>query len=401
MFGKLFTMISSFESFALSFTTISVTFLVGLVLYYKWCFSYWKKIGLEYLEPSIPFGNTLDFVIAKKNIGEQFAKFYEQFKIRKVRHGGVYMLTKPFYIPIDPEIVKDIMVKNFNHFVDRGFHVDEEADPLTGNLFGLEGEKWKNLRQKLTATFTSGKMKMMFNTMAKCAEELDVLFKVASSTKEDVDVKDMLSRFTIDVISSCAFGLESNSLKNPNSKIFYFGKKIGQNTVTDNLKIVLQFILPKKFLKLIKFKSTKADVEEFIINMVKQTANYREKNNIHRKDLMHLLLQLKNRGKLYDDERVTNEDGESKEVALTINELAAQAFVFLVAGFDTSATTLAWTLYELSQNQNLQNKLRNEITEVLKKHNNQMTYEAIMDMTYMDQVINGKLYLNINLSTQY
>jgi cytochrome P450 family 6 len=85
---------------------------------------------------------------------------------------------------------------------------------------------------------------------------------------------------------------------------------------------------------------------------------------------------------------VANGD-KGKEIALTINELAAQVFVFFAAGYETSSTTMTFTLFELSQNHNLQDKLRQEINSVLAKHNNQITYDAIMEMTYMDQVING------------
>jgi cytochrome P450 family 6 len=126
-----------------------------------------------------------------------------------------------------------------------------------------------------------------------------------------------------------------------------------------------------------------------MFNLVKKTVAYREKNNVYRKDFLHLLLQLKNKGKITDEESVVANGDKGKEIALTINELAAQVFVFFAAGYETSSTTMTFTLFELSQNHNLQDKLRQEINSVLAKHNNQITYDAIMEMTYMDQVING------------
>ncbi|RZC38629.1 cytochrome P450 6a14 [Asbolus verrucosus] len=369
---------------------VVVTILAGVVIYYKWSFTYWKRRGLEYLEPSIPFGNTDKLFTAKSNFGEQFAEFYKKFKAKGLKHGGVFMFARPFYVPVDPVIIKDIMQKDFFHFVDRGFYVNEEVDPLSGHLFALEGHKWKNLRAKLTATFTSGKMKMMFETMASCAKELDTLMNEASITKEPMEIKEILARFTTDIISSCAFGLDSNTLKDPNTKFRHYGRRMFQNTLWENLRTFAQFIFPRRLLHMIKFKVTKPDVEEFMINLVKKTVNYREQNNIYRKDFLHLLLQLKNRGKLSDDEIFT-ENNISKEVSMTINELAAQVFIFFAAGYETSSTTMTFTLYELSLNQELQDKLRREINEVLEKHNNQISYDAIMEMTYMDKVINETL----------
>lgn len=84
---------------------------------------------------------------------------------------------------------------------------------------------------------------------------------------------------------------------------------------------------------------------------------------------------------------------------LTILEAAAQAYVFFLAGFETSATTATYCLYELAQHQNLQSKVREEIEEILKKHD-ELTYDAVNEMTYLHKVVNGKYMIIIFVCTK-
>lgn len=75
---------------------------------------------------------------------------------------------------------------------------------------------------------------------------------------------------------------------------------------------------------------------------------------------------------------------------LTMDEVAAQSFVFFLAGFETSSTTMTFALFELAQHQDIQDRVREEIGQVLAKHDEQMTYDSLSELKYMKQVIDGK-----------
>jgi hypothetical protein len=79
-------------------------------------------------------------------------------------------------------------------------------------------------------------------------------------------------------------------------------------------------------------------------------------------------------------------------VGMSMDFLAAQAFVFFVGGFQTSSTTMTFSLYELSLHPEIQDRVREEIDDVLKKHDGKITYEAIQEMEYLDKVVAGKAH---------
>lgn len=234
-------------------------------------------------------------------------------------------------------------------------------------------------------------MKMMFQTFVECTSGLEDILKEHSRIEDPVDIKEVVSRFTTDIIGSCAFGIDCNSLKNPDSEFRRFGRKIFEPNFKRRLKNWIFFAIPREILIYLGVKQMTEEIESFFMEVVKKTVEYRENNHIERKDFMQLLLQLKNQGKVNEDENLKlntkqNHEGET----LTLNELAAQCFVFFLAGFETSATTMTFALLELALNQDIQNKLRDEIETVLKKHNGKLSYEAVMEMVYLDKIVHGR-----------
>lgn len=78
-----------------------------------------------------------------------------------------------------------------------------------------------------------------------------------------------------------------------------------------------------------------------------------------------------------------------EKLYLNDEEILSESLLFFFGGFDTSSNTSTFTLFELAQHPELQEKLRTEILEVLEKHNGKLTYESLSEMTYLDKVIKG------------
>ncbi|XP_062552476.1 probable cytochrome P450 6a13 [Armigeres subalbatus] len=359
---------------------LTVLALTLAVLWVRKRYSYWKERGIPYSKPSFPAGN-IRGMGRTEHISAQMQRCYKELK-GKSPIGGIFFFINPVALIMDLDLIKNVLVKDFQHFHDRSVYSNEKDDPLSAHLFAMEGTKWKNLRAKLTPTFTSGKMKMMYPTIIGVAEEFLKLIRTESSKNTEIEMKEILARFTTDVIGNCAFGLECNSLHDPEAEFRRMGRKIFSFANGRLLKIVIaqQF---RSVARSLRITVTDKEVSDFFMGAVKDTVKYREESKIERNDFMSLLLKLKNAESL--------EDGNAHNIdPLTVEELAAQAFVFFLAGFETSSTAMSYCLYELAQNTDLQNKARKCVLDSIKKHGS-MTYEAIQDMHYIDQCINESL----------
>ncbi|XP_054740137.1 cytochrome P450 6a22-like [Anastrepha obliqua] len=347
-----------------------------LVLFLKYRHGYWRRRHIPHNEPTFPMGDFQEWRKTKSFV-EIFVPIYRKFK-GTGPFAGFFMVFRPVALILDIELVKNILIKDFNNFRDRGLFHNEKNDPLTAHLFALDGAKWRNLRQKLSSTFTSGKMKYMYPTIIKVAEEFLKVVEEKQAIAPDgvLEMYDLLSRFTADVIGTCAFGIECNSLRNPKADFVV----MGQRAIVENrhVKFIDTLIeAAPKLARALGMRKLPQEVHDFYMGIVHDTVAYREKNQVARNDLMQILMELKSKS--------------AKDGGLTMNEIAAQAFVFLLAGYETSSSTMGFALYELAKQPDIQDRLRTEINEVLERHNNDFTYEAMQDMHYLDQVFSETL----------
>ena len=337
-------------------------------------YNHWKDLGIPSMPVNLLNGN-IKGLGKEFHISELLVEKYEHFKKKGAKIGGMYLSIRPVAIIIDLDLVKLILVKDFNTFSNRGFYYNEVDDPLSAHLFNIEDDRWKVLRNKLTTTFTSGKLKMMFQTVLDVADRLIDTLEKESSESGKMEVKDLMSRFTTDVIGSVAFGIECNSLNDKNAKFY----EIGTKTLSSPPSLFERFIKSshKNLARRLHMKSVPEEVADFYMSVTKSTVEYREKNpQVNRQDFMNLLIQMKN-----------SNDADS----LTIEQIAAQSFIFFFAGFETSSTTLTYCLYELSINEELQEKARKHVKDAMEKHGGNLNYDSLNEMNYLEQCVHETL----------
>lgn len=359
--------------------SIFVIVVATVYLFLKRKFSYFERHGIPHIKPESWILGNLKGVGRTIHLNDLLQKIYDNAKGKDVI-AGFYALFNPGMIFVDLDLIKRITVKDFSFFTDRGVYVSED-EPLTGHLFAIGGEKWKFMRSKLSPTFTSGKMKLIYHTVSDKGVGLVKAIETESTKKGAIEMKNIANRFTIDVVSSAAFGMEANTLINEHPEfVDVFRKIFGEEGVSAAGSFLLG--MAPRLAKLFGIRMFDKSVDEFFYNVVGGNIKYRETNNVVRNDFLNMLIQLKNKGAVDGDSQ-----GDPRK--LTYDETIAQAFIFFFAGADTSSTAISYTMTELAHNPDIQERVRQEVLERTENSNGDITYENLHEMTYLNQVING------------
>jgi hypothetical protein len=161
----------TFESIILVFVVSVSAICIALYLYFTRNFKFWHKLGIPYIKPTPFVGNLKECAFQKVTIGKHLQHIYEEHSDKS--YVGIFSFDKPILLIRDLELVKNILVKDFQYFIDRVISVDEKLEPLSSrSLFVIKGQLWRHWRTNLTPVFSSGKMKMMFYLVDKCGKEL-------------------------------------------------------------------------------------------------------------------------------------------------------------------------------------------------------------------------------------
>lgn len=249
----------------------------------------WRKLNVPCLQPVPLFGNTFRMFTNQEHKSVTFDRIYRAFPDRKLC--GFYQMKAPYLMVRDPQLINDIMVKDFSHFTDHGFETDPAVNIMANSLFLMNGQRWRTMRQKLSPGFTSGKLKLAHDQIKECSDELmGYIARKVERHDRRVEVKELMEKYATDVIGTCAFGLKLNTIKNDDSDFRSYGRKIFQSTVRVTLAQMLLILAPK-VAKVLKMKQFPSDAAAFYQSAFAEVIEYRQTNNIVRHDVAQTLIQ--------------------------------------------------------------------------------------------------------------
>ncbi|XP_021957663.2 cytochrome P450 9e2 [Folsomia candida] len=330
---------------------------------------------------------------------------YEQMKKAQVSIAGKMVMGVANYFVIDSDMLKQILVKDFDHFVNRRFQMSEHDILANKMLIFQNDEKWKSLRSKMSPTFTTGKIKRLFSLFNDSAKKLVkyVDERMAESTDGEIDLGEGYSKFTMDTIASAVCGMNSQAFDQTEHSLFeLMGKKL---QITFNSKNIFKFLILLGFSKISKgagITMFEEDMHQFFARAIKSSIKERNETGQKGNDFIQLMLEVRE-DKLKTDE---SELDSFEKDAIIKSEVKGQVstadlldddgivsncVLFILAGFDTTQSLLLFCAYALAIYPEIQEKLRTEVEAVLDENDGDFTYDSIHKMTYLDMVINETL----------
>ncbi|XP_067124930.1 cytochrome P450 3A9-like, partial [Centruroides vittatus] len=359
-------------------------------IYVEKKFSYWKKQGVE-SQTKLQFLTGTITALRKP--------FHEVVLANYKNYGKIFgtCVPSPNLWISKPELIKYILVKDFPTFRNRGKF--DFGDEIFNRMVSvLVDEDWKRVRNLMSPTFTSSRMRKMANLVKKCAESLAARFIQNAEKGDNFNCKELISAFTVDVTASTAFATKVNAQENQNTEFVENARMISNRNMS---KLTLfAFLVAPKLIRYLKLEIFPRKVLEYFRNVVLKILEERKQKKVRGNDFLQLMMDaqegvLENTAedlKEVEDE-INNYKVQPKHKTMTLNEIVSQSVLFIVGGHDPTTATLTFFCYEMALNPECQEKLLREIDETWEKHGD-MDFDIVAKMTYLDAVLNETLRIH-------
>merc|ERR1711935_826954 len=317
----------------------------------------WRSLddrGIPVITPRLlSFGTAGHYV--SDNGYPEFAKAQLLDQDRKTV--GYYRVTSPVVMTVDSGLITKLFNTHFHLFNSRNPAMGEiGAGPIFGYTMDLldDMKSWKRQRSTLTAGFSTKQLNEMIPVFdGVLTSFIEALRKL---NQEPIDCKVVGSKFAVDAFTSASFSMivtdQSGSIRD-------FAKapliEAMFKLLNPTAKMILPVIVPKggELYNALGITIFDADAQKFFHQFTQSLIDQRTNNsgNAGRKrDFLNIMLE----------SRITPEESKSATRGLTNNDIIAQTFIFFIAGFETTATTLTAAIWLLIQNPAYIEKIREE-----------------------------------------
>ncbi|XP_040891806.1 cytochrome P450 3A30-like [Toxotes jaculatrix] len=353
--------------FSLEVWILLITFIAIFVMYGYWTYGVFEKLGIPGPKPVMYWGTMSRhnpvYYLADNECAQKYGRIWGMFEFRK-----------PMLAVMEPDMLKTILVKEcFTYFTNR------RNLRLNGDLYDAvsiaEDDQWRRIRNILSPSFTSGRIKEMFTIMKHHSRKLTDKLQSKVDNDEVIIIKDFFGPYSIDVMASWAFNVDMDSINNPSSPLITHARKMFRFSAPLFIfQACFPFFLPLlELLGVSFFPKPSTDFFKMIVEKVRAERN--GSSNQNSEDLLQHLI-----------------NSQAHNKGLTDHEILSQVTMFVFAGFETSASTLGFLAYNLARNPHIMKRLQKEIDSTF-PNKGPVQYEGLLQMEYLDCVVSECLRL--------
>lgn len=379
----------------LDWIVLVITVFVLLYLYATRKKNYWKNQNVVYEKLSLIFGPASRIL---------FHPLHETDEKRYKKHGklfGIFEGGKPSLVVAEPDLVKLILVKDFQALPNR--RPIKLFDPLLDNMMNIaQVEQWRKIRPSASPAFSTGKLRKMNALIEDCAKVTAEHLKKAAKNNEDVDIKQFYGHYSLDVIARCAFGTRLDSHTDVTNEFVTRARKAFSGVIT--LPMILFALFPAIF-NWLKIKPFNSDTFVYFKNVCQNIIKNRQQESNRQEDFLQLMMDAQQTGiataatenvqetdtQLFNLDSEVKPDSSFSVKALTEDEAMAQCVLFFLAGQDTTSSVIAHAMYMLALNPEIQAKLREEADECFATHGKEPPLDVISKLPYIHGVVSEAL----------
>lgn len=366
------------------FAIVLLLLLVLLLFFWLWVkktYSYFSDRGILHAKPRFPLGNiqTLNTIDDCMNLGSDQ---YLRFRGRDVFF-GTYVGLLPALVITDLDLIRDIIVRDFNNFTDHTKLVQEEIyrDPLGPSLYTLQGESWRQMRTKISSVYSVASVDGMFEMNKQCAMSLSdyVVRNLATGPHKPINAQDVCLRYVCDALGSSGFGMDCRGTTDEDPVLL----KIAHGCFNPSKAMIWFYALLYPYVvNWLPWNGLTDDTREFL-RVIDEIVKYREVNGVRRNDILQAWMDVNRNENIVDDE-----SGELLAKSQP-HGLHAESFLLFFFSYHTTRSVMASALYELAANPAIQERARDEITRVL-SDNESFDCSTLDQMVYLQQIVDGE-----------
>nr|XP_026690466.1 cytochrome P450 3A25-like isoform X2 [Ciona intestinalis] len=327
--------IPSFLSVETLVLLITSLVLVRIYIHKKWQFL--KNINIPHIQPTIlQLGTVRPFI----GNSDWMMNSHEYCKRKLGKIYGAYLFLTPQITVADPDIIKQMYIKEFATFPTR----QTSLTKINGKVMNDQGK---------------------------------------------FEAKSVFGKLALDITCSAAFSVDTHpqELKDGQEpKIIKMVKQAFGFEISRSPLVMLCFMFPafEEILCKLDYSIIPKDTVNYFANLTKSLIDQRKHSTVKpRVDLMQLML----------NDQISVEDvAKGKSKGLTQLEITSNSVLMVLAGYDTSANALTLLAYNLATHKHVQKKVQEEIDKMLEKYGS-LTYEALNSMKYLGMCLNETLRL--------